>query len=1137
MANRLAKLFTNSFKLATSDLANQYALPVKSMTGHAVSKYGAAKTRRLNEKVVEKMDVGKNDLIFEIGFGRGDALQMCFERVKEGRGIVFGVERSGYMDERARKRFILEIAETDKIRIDSATDLRNLPYPTDLFNHVFHVDVFYFFRQDHLIDINRELLRVLKPGGSLTVGMQFSRLKQLTEHGIVEESQWNPMRYLTALEAAQFSDVQINYHKDSQMGEYQIISARKSANALEEEDPEELLRQLAMDIKRERLAVAMMNNKKDINLQRFYRSLYFRAVTHKHISSLSVKYHFGVTTPKRAAVNPLRFSEAYQMLRILPLPLSTVISSSDVPYTSTTSSSSTTDPSCSVQCPDGYLIGTSSCYILYASSKAPTYQSSLALCMATDRQTLASLDSFRDRNDIQSLQSGAAQQSSNWFFANGIGSRRERFDKTVDVYSIFDQTIVAAPVATTVTVSETFSNVSTLCVMPQYCAKPVCNVDSLMLTFDYSLYFKYSAKSLQPKETATLTCIYTQKQYTITCGALGNVYPEPSFFDCQRENAALIMKDTTNETVSSCAKCYKRGTGSCEQVTDGNGTELGVRCICKRPFTMARCWYTPDTCTDNYCGANGTCYSEMGGRRCECDSGYSGSYCETEMRTQYSGRWEYSMCTGLIIALGGFLVRMIKAAVYLHRLDMSPNDDPQCTHQATRSYCMFVGGILVAFFSNPAFLDINQAACRFHFIFIHFCFLMGMMHWLLEGWNVNQVLRCVHLNEWERDWDGNKAWGVRIAPRMLFSFLAVATGLLITFQAGWNQLAATWTCVGVINQSTASVWIPIFVMVAIICIYAGAICESSILIKFRRPLLAYRMDMRIEREIGHVEGRRIEKVRRNEVLCLIGLFLLVFVWFMVILSSDNKDDGIVGWMTIISAFIYSLYSFYQESETCPEDRAIWISLLQRVLPLRFAPSYNPETMWTVDEVKQMYSMPETERKHAYQHYIPRNNVLHLHHRWDLRFNELLTENELTINDALVRVFCEEMNRLKERNGTVSQKYYIMDAYKDFLRSIPDYDPRTEEGRVKTRLELVTLAAEAPIGVKLAKFFIVPGFDVFRPEIPDEGGMNRNANQHMRLLQERIQMKHYKIMREEAHAQAVFINSNILFHYFGNEVVR
>ncbi|PIC43866.1 hypothetical protein B9Z55_004438 [Caenorhabditis nigoni] len=598
---------------------------------------------------------------------------------------------------------------------------------------------------------------------------------------------------------------------------------------------------------------------------------------------------------------------------------------------------------------------------MYPPTRANSYQASLSLCMSKPRQTLASLEKFRE--DIPMLQASASETSINWIYANGIGSRKERFNKKADVYSIFEQSIVQAPIVQTVGISDKNSNVSTLCIVPKYCDSPICDIEQILLTYEYNQLFSSPVKTLKPKETTSLTCIPKKQSIEITCGSLGNIYPEPSMIQCQRTSIEEIQDPSNPKNVfSSCSKGFQRGVASCDPVIE-NSEIIGYRFTCKPGWTMPTCWYTPDTCTSNYCSENGKCVSEVGERRCECKMGYAGDKCEWNLREKYAKVWTFPVFTGAIIALGGFVVRIVKRAVALGRTEAT-DEDPQSTHQILRSYCMFVAGILVLFYSNPGLTNITPTACRFNFIAVHFCFMMAMVQWLLEAWNVNQVLRCVHLNEWETDWNGKKSWGVRIVPRMVVSVFVVSAALLITFQAGWNQLAAPWTCVGTVREDNLSIWIPIIAMVIIVLLAAGAVFESNLLIKLtvksrkvssglvrsrqfspglvglrwvssglvefrrdstiptqffsRRPLLGYRIDLRIERQMGHEAGRQVEKCRRNEILCISGISLLIILWFLTILSADFKDDVTIGSLTVVMAIVYSVFSFYQEAVTCPE---------------------------------------------------------------------------------------------------------------------------------------------------------------------------------------------------------------------------
>ncbi|CAI4221590.1 unnamed protein product [Auanema sp. JU1783] len=253
----MAKVFKNFFQLARNDLANQYALPVKSLTGFVLTNHQANKNKALNKALIESLNIQNDDKLLELGYGRGNGLSYALEKIGSGSGMVFGIERSVYMEEYCRKKFILEIAEQEKLRLDQAIDLRNLPYPTDFFDHIYHVDVFYFILQQRLPRICTELLRVLKPGGSLVCGMSLSRLKKFTEWGILDESQWDPMRYMTCLEPAGFVDVKINYSSETVKTPYELVTARKPHADESYYDPIERMRQLEIQIKKDMLIKRM----------------------------------------------------------------------------------------------------------------------------------------------------------------------------------------------------------------------------------------------------------------------------------------------------------------------------------------------------------------------------------------------------------------------------------------------------------------------------------------------------------------------------------------------------------------------------------------------------------------------------------------------------------------------------------------------------------------------------------------------------------------------------------------------------------------------------------------------------------------------------------------------------------------
>lgn len=126
----------------------------------------ALTNRDLNTWAIDQLAVRPDDIVLEIGFGPGLAVQTLAKRARNGH--IDGVDVSPLMVEQATRRNAAMVkAGRVRLRIGAVSAL---PFESGRFDKVLAVNNVQFWPQ--LADDLHEVARVLRPGGALAIVLQ-----------------------------------------------------------------------------------------------------------------------------------------------------------------------------------------------------------------------------------------------------------------------------------------------------------------------------------------------------------------------------------------------------------------------------------------------------------------------------------------------------------------------------------------------------------------------------------------------------------------------------------------------------------------------------------------------------------------------------------------------------------------------------------------------------------------------------------------------------------------------------------------------------------------------------------------------------------------------------------------------------
>jgi arsenite methyltransferase len=117
----------------------------------------------MNRRAIERLAIGTEDSVLDIGFGGGVGLRHV---LNGGAAFAAGIDISEAMLRQGRRRFRREIAR-GRVELKRG-EVSTIPYEEGRFDGVFSANTIYFW-PDPLAGLE-EILRVLKPGGRLVLG-------------------------------------------------------------------------------------------------------------------------------------------------------------------------------------------------------------------------------------------------------------------------------------------------------------------------------------------------------------------------------------------------------------------------------------------------------------------------------------------------------------------------------------------------------------------------------------------------------------------------------------------------------------------------------------------------------------------------------------------------------------------------------------------------------------------------------------------------------------------------------------------------------------------------------------------------------------------------------------------------------